>query len=72
MDNFVKMSCGTMTDAQIAEELTENTGIKITKIAVKRRRQGMGLTRKKGDLKGLVKQEKGLSYDIGRGVRRNV
>lgn len=50
-ENYIKENINLMTDEQIANKLTELTGRPVTKIAVCRKRQKMGLKKTQGRIK---------------------
>ena len=69
---FIRDNASTMTDKEIAEELSNMTGRNVTMQAARKQRQKLGV--KKGHGRGvcLVVQRQTSSAGIGMGVSRKI
>lgn len=68
---YVRTNCGTLTDKQIADELSKKSGRVISIQAARKQRQKMGIKKKHGrgvcqlvDESPVVRKPKGMSLHI--------
>ena len=61
-ENYLKENVETYTDEELAHQLSKKTGKKFTKISIARKRQKLGLKKKRG--RGISKLQDDTFLDI--------